>query len=474
MNDDASGQSSGRQHPQGLLRDRFTSEPDAVMEQINASIDFDQRLAAHDIAASRAHCNMLIAQQIIPEADGHKILKGLDQIEAEIREGKFVFTPALEDIHMHIEARLTEIIGEAGGRLHTARSRNDQVATDFRLWVRDAIDDSRAALTSLQEALLARAEEHAATVMPGFTHLQSAQPVTLGHHLLAYFEMFDRDRSRLADCRKRLNRSPLGAGALAGTSIPVDREMTATAMGFDGACTNSMDAVADRDFAVEFLACLSLCAVHLSRLGEEIVLWSTAQFGFIALPDTLATGSSMMPQKKNPDAAELVRGKAGRVIGDLNALLILMKGLPLTYSKDMQEDKEPTFDAVDSVSLCIAAMTAMIAEMAINTSAMEDAAGRGYATATDLADWLVKELSLPFRQAHRVTAQIVRIAESRNIALEDVPLTEMQEIKPEINSGVLGILSVRQSVESRTSQGGTAPKRVREAIDEARQRLAAT
>ena len=474
MNDDASDQSSGQQSPRGLLRDRFTREPNAVMERINASIDFDQRLYAHDIAASRAHCNMLIAQQIIPEADGHKILMGLDQIEAEIDSGEFVFTPALEDIHMHIESRLTEIIGEAGGCLHTARSRNDQVATDFRLWVRDAIDDSRDALTSLQEALLARAEEHAATVMPGFTHLQSAQPVTLGHHLLAYFEMFDRDRSRLADCRNRLNRSPLGAGALAGTSIPVDREMTAEALGFDGACTNSMDAVADRDFAVEFLACLSLCAVHLSRLGEEIVLWSTAQFGFITLPDTLATGSSMMPQKKNPDAAELVRGKAGRVIGDLNALLILMKGLPLTYSKDMQEDKEPTFDAVDSISVCITAMTAMIAEMAVNMSTMEDAAGRGYATATDLADWLVRELSLPFRQAHQVTAQIVRIAESRNIALEDVPLTEMQEINPEINSGVLDVLSVRQSVESRTSLGGTAPQRVREAIVEARQRLATT
>ena len=474
MNDDANDQSSGQQRPQGLLRERFTIEPNAVMERINASIDFDQRLYAHDIAASRAHCNMLIAQQIIPEADGNKILMGLDQIEAEIDSGEFVFTPALEDIHMHIESRLTEIIGEAGGRLHTARSRNDQVATDFRLWVRDAIDDSRDALTSLQEALLARAEEHAATVMPGFTHLQSAQPVTLGHHLLAYFEMFDRDRSRLADCRNRLNRSPLGAGALAGTSIPVDREMTAEALGFDGACTNSMDAVADRDFAVEFLACLSLCAVHLSRLGEEIVLWSTAQFGFITLPDTLATGSSMMPQKKNPDAAELVRGKAGRVIGDLNALLILMKGIPLTYSKDMQEDKEPTFDAVDSISLCITAMTAMIAEMAVNMSTMEDAAGRGYATATDLADWLVKELSLPFRQAHQVTAQIVRIAESRNIALEDVPLAEMQEINPEINSGVLDVLSVRQSVESRTSLGGTAPQRVREAIVEARQRLATT
>ena len=474
MNDDASRQSSGRQRPQGLLRDRFTSEPHAVMERINASIDFDQRLYAHDIAASRAHCTMLIAQQIIPEADGHKILIGLDQIEQEIAQGKFTFSRTLEDIHMHVESRLTEIIGEAGGRLHTARSRNDQVATDFRLWVRDAIDDTYNALKSLQDTILDCAEEHAATAMPGFTHLQSAQPVTLGHHLLAYFEMFDRDRSRLADCRRRLNRSPLGAGALAGTSIPVDRDMTAAALGFDGPCANSMDAVADRDFAIEFLSCLSLCAVHLSRLGEEIVLWSTAQFGFITLPDTLATGSSMMPQKKNPDAAELVRGKAGRVIGDLNALLIMLKGLPLTYSKDMQEDKEPTFDAVDSISLCIAAMTAMIAEMAVNTSAMEKAAGRGYATATDLADWLVKELSLPFRQAHQVTAQIVRIAESSDIDLEDVPLAEMQKFEPGINAGALDILGVRQSIESRTSLGGTAPARVREAIDEARQRMDAT
>lgn len=474
MNDDATRQSRGQQHSHGLLRDRFRSEPDTVMEHINASIDFDRRLYAHDIAASRAHCNMLIAQQIIPEADGHDILKGLDQIEDEIARGEFTFTPALEDIHMHVEARLTELIGDAGGRLHTARSRNDQVATDFRLWVRDAIDASSTALKSLQETVLARAEEHAATVMPGFTHLQSAQPVTLGHHLLAYFEMFDRDRSRLADCRKRLNRSPLGAGALAGTSIPIDRDMTAEALGFDGPCANSMDAVADRDFAVEFLGCLSMCVVHLSRLAEEIVLWSTAQFGFITLPDTLATGSSMMPQKKNPDAAELVRGKVGRIIGSLNALLILTKGLPLTYSKDMQEDKEPTFDAVDSISLCIAALTAMIAEMTINSTVMEDAAGRGYATATDFADWLVKDLSLPFRRAHQITAQIVRIAESKGIALEDVPLAEMQAIEAGINSGAIDVLGAHRSVASRTSYGGTAPGRVREAIGEAWQRLAAT
>lgn len=474
MNDNARSRSRGQQTPKRLLRDRFTSEPHAVMEQINASIDFDRRLYAHDIAASRAHCNMLITQDIIPKDDGHKILKGLAQIEDEIAKGEFVFTPALEDIHMHVEARLTEIVGEAGGRLHTARSRNDQVATDFRLWVRDAVDDTREALKGLQEALLIRAEEHAATVMPGLTHLQSAQPVTLGHHFMAYFEMFERDRSRLADCRKRLNHSPLGAGALAGTSIPIDRNATAKALGFEVPSRNSMDAVADRDFAVEFLASLSLCAVHLSRLAEEIVIWSTPQFGFIALPDTLATGSSMMPQKKNPDAAELVRGKVGRIVGAVNALLILMKGLPMTYSKDMQEDKEPTFDAVDSISLCIAAVTAMIAEMLVNVDVMEEAAGQGYATATDLADWLVKELALPFRQAHQVTAQIVRLAESGNMMLEDMPLGDMQKIEPRITSTALDILNVRQSIESRTSLGGTAPERVKEAISEAKQRLAET
>ena len=474
MNDDSTGPSRGRQSPHGLLRDRFAGEPHSVMERISASVDFDRRLYAHDIEASRAHCNMLVAQQIIPEADGYEILKGLDQIEEEIASGAFSFSAALEDIHMHIEARLTELIGDVGGRLHTARSRNDQVAADFRLWVRDAIDETGVALKSLQETLLTRAEEHAAAIMPGFTHLQSAQPVTLGHHLLAYFEMFDRDRSRLTDCRRRLNRNPLGSGALAGTSIPVDRDMTAEALGFDGPTANSMDAVSDRDFAVEYLGCLSLCAVHLSRLAEEIVLWSTAQFGFISLPDTLATGSSMMPQKRNPDAAELVRGKVGRVIGALNALLIVLKGLPLTYAKDMQEDKEPVFDATDSVSLCIAAVTAMIADMTVHGAAMEDAAGRGHATATDLADWLVKELSMPFRQAHRVTAQIVRIADSKDVALEDVPLAEMQAIEPGITADAIAVLGVENSVSSRTSYGGTAPERVRQAIDEARQRLGGT
>lgn len=474
MNDDVKGRSRGQKIPQRLLRDRFSSEPHAVMERINASIDFDQRLYAHDIAASRAHCNMLIAQDIIPKEDGHKILNGLTQIEEEIVKGEFAFTPALEDIHMHVEARLTEIVGEAGGRLHTARSRNDQIATDFRLWVRDAVDDTRDALKALQEVLLNRAEEHVATGMPGLTHLQSAQPVTLGHHLMAYFEMFERDRSRLSDCRKRLNYSPLGAGALAGTSIPIDRNATAEALGFEAPNRNSMDAVADRDFTIEFLASLSICAVHLSRLAEEIVIWSTSQFGFITLPDTLATGSSMMPQKKNPDAAELVRGKVGRIIGALNALLILMKGLPMTYSKDMQEDKEPTFDAVDSISLCIAAITAMIAEMMVNTAAMEEAARQGYATATDLADWLVKEIALPFRQAHQVTAQIVRFAESENLALEDLSLADMQKIEPKITSTALNVLSVHQSIESRTSMGGTAPARVKEAINEAKQRLAET
>ena len=342
MNDDSTGASRGGRSPGGPLRDRFAGEPHAVMERINASIGFDRRLYAHDIEASRAHCDMLVARRIIPEADGREILKGLDKIEEEIASGAFAFSPALEDIHMHVEARLTELVGDAGGRLHTARSRNDQVATDLRLWVRDAIDETRTALASLQETLLTRAGEHAATIMPGFTHLQSAQPVTLGHHLLAYFEMFDRDRSRLADCRRRLNRCPLGSGALAGTSIPIDRDMTAEALGFDGPTANSMDAVSDRDFAVEFLACLSLVAVHLSRIAEEIVLWSTAQFGFVSLPDALATGSSMMPQKRNPDAAELVRGKAGRVVGALNALLILLKGLPLTYSKTCRRTRNPS------------------------------------------------------------------------------------------------------------------------------------
>ena len=473
MNDDSTAASRGGR-PGGLLRDRFAGEPHAVMERINASIDFDRRLYAHDIEASRAHCRMLVARRIIPEADGREILKGLDEIEKEIASGAFAFSPALEDIHMHVEARLTELVGDAGGRLHTARSRNDQVATDLRLWVRDAIDETRAALASLQETLLARAGEHAATIMPGFTHLQSAQPVTLGHHLLAYFEMFDRDRSRLADCRKRLNRCPLGSGALAGTSIPIDRDMTAEALGFDGPTANSMDAVSDRDFAVEFLACLSLASTHLSRLAEEIVLWSTAQFGFVSLPDALATGSSMMPQKRNPDAAELVRGKAGRVVGALNALLILLKGLPLTYSKDMQEDKEPVFDAADSVSLCVAAMTAMVAAMTVHAAAMEDAAGRGHATATDLAEWLVKELSMPFREAHRTTARIVRLADSKGAALEDLSLDDMREIEPGIAAGAIAVLGVRNSVSSRASHGGAAPERVRRAVDDARRRLAET
>ena len=474
MNDDPTGTSRGRRPPGGLLRDRFAGDPHAVMERINASIGFDRRLHAHDIAASRAHCDMLAARGIIPEADGREILKGLDRIEEEIAAGTFVFSPALEDIHMHVEARLTELVGDAGRRLHTARSRNDQVATDLRLWVRDAIDETRAALASLQETLLTRAGEHAATIMPGFTHLQSAQPVTLGHHLLAYFEMFDRDRSRLADCRGRLNRCPLGSGALAGTSIPIDRDMTAEALGFDGPTANSMDAVSDRDFVVEFLACLSLVAVHLSRLAEEIVLWSTAQFGFVSLPDALATGSSMMPQKRNPDAAELARGKTGRVVGALNALLILLKGLPLTYSKDMQEDKEPVFDAADSVSLCVAAATAMVADMTVHAAAMEDAAGRGHATATDLAEWLVKELSMPFREAHGTTARIVRLADSKGVALEDLSLDDMRGIEPGITAGAVAVLDVRNSVSSRASHGGTAPERVRRAVEEARRRLAET
>ena len=452
---------------------RFAAGPAAIMEAINASIGFDQRLYAQDIAGSRAHCTMLVAQKIISEADGQAILNGLDTIEAEIAAGKFTFTPALEDIHMHIEARLGEIIGAAAGRLHTARSRNDQVATDFKLWVRDAIDNTDAALKALQKALITRAEEHAATVMPGFTHLQTAQPVTFGHHMMAYFEMIDRDRGRFADCRARLNESPLGAAALAGTSFDIDREATAAALGFDRPAANSMDAVADRDFALEYLSACAITGIHLSRLAEEVVIWASSLVGFVVLPDSLSTGSSIMPQKKNPDAAELTRAKAGRIIGALNTLLIVLKGLPMTYSKDMQEDKEPTFDATDSLALAIAAMTGMVAELAVNAEAMKQAAGRGYSTATDLADWLVRVLGMPFRQAHEVTGRIVRLAEDSNQGLEELTLADMQSVDGDITEDVLAVLSVENSVASRTSQGGTAPEMVRQAVAAARQKLAA-
>ncbi len=450
---------------------RFAGGPSEIMARINASIGFDQRLYAQDIAGSKAHCEMLVAQGIISAADGVQIQDGLDTILGEITTGAFTFSEALEDIHMNIESRLAELIGAAAGRLHTARSRNDQVAVDFRLWVRDATGHLEAALRDLQRALLIRAEEHAATIMPGFTHLQSAQPVTFGHHLLAYVEMFGRDRGRLGDARRRMNESPLGAAALAGTSFPVDREQTARTLGFARPMRNSLDAVSDRDFALEFLAACAICATHLSRLAEEIVFWSSAQFGFIALTDEFSTGSSIMPQKRNPDAAELIRGKTGRVSGAFTALLMVMKGLPLTYSKDMQEDKEQVFDAADTMNLCIAAMTGMIRTMIIKSDAMLAAAGKGYSTATDLADWLVRELNIAFRQAHHITGEVVKRAEAKSVTLEQLSLADLQAVEPRITEAARAMLSVQASVASRTSFGGTAPERVRAAIAAAKKEI---
>ena len=449
---------------------RFAGGPDAVMERINASIDFDKRLYAQDIDASRAHCRMLVAQGILSSPDGDAIAEGLEKIRAEIDAGEFDFKASLEDIHMNIEARLAELIGDAAGRLHTARSRNDQVATDLRLWVRDALDRLESGLADLQGALLDQAERHADTIMPGMTHLQAAQPVTFGHHLLAYVEMIGRDRSRARDCRARLNESPLGAAALAGTAFPIDREATARALGFDRPMANSLDAVSDRDFALEFLAVAAIAATHLSRLAEEIVLWTSAQFGFVALSDAFSTGSSIMPQKRNPDAAELIRGKAGRVVGALNALLVVMKGLPLAYGKDMQEDKEPVFDAETTLALCVAATTGMIADMTVDRDAMRAAAGAGHATATDLADWLVRTLDMPFRDAHHVTGRIVRLADEAGCALDALPLEAMRAVEPRITEDVFAVLGVENSVASRTSQGGTAPDNVRRAVAAARER----
>jgi argininosuccinate lyase len=440
---------------------RFTAGPDAIMEEINASITFDQRLFRQDIRASQAHARMLADKGIIAADDAAKIVEGLDTILREIEAGSFNFSRALEDIHMNVESRLAELIGAAAGRLHTARSRNDQVATDLRLYIRDAIDAIDPALAGLQLALAERAHDAADMVMPGFTHLQSAQPVTFGHHLLAYVEMLARDRGRFADARKRMNESPLGAAALAGTSFPIDREATAKALGFDRPTANSIDSVSDRDFVLETLAAASICAVHLSRFAEEIVIWSSAQFGFVRLSDKFTTGSSIMPQKRNPDAAELVRAKTGRIVGALTALLIVMKGLPLAYQKDMQEDKEQSFDALDTLALCLAAMTGIVRDMTPDAKAMRKAAGAGHATATDLADWLVRELGLPFRQAHRITGQIVARAEEAGIGLSKMPLAAMQAIEPRINEGVRALLSVADSVKSRTSFGGTAPANVR-------------
>ncbi|MDX1484165.1 MAG: argininosuccinate lyase [Alphaproteobacteria bacterium] len=450
---------------------RFGAGPAEAMERINASIGFDRRLARQDIAASEAHCRMLMAQKIIPAKDGRAILRGLKAVAKEIENGHFRFRAALEDIHMNVEARLTELVGEAGGRLHTARSRNDQVATDFRLWVRDAIDGIDAALMDLQAALIARAEEHAATLMPGFTHLQTAQPVTLGHHLLAYVEMFGRDRGRFSDARARANECPLGAAALAGTSFPIDRRATAKALGFDRPMANSLDAVSDRDFALEFLAAAAISASHLSRLAEELVVWSSERFAFIRLSDAFSTGSSIMPQKRNPDGAELVRAKAGRVIGALTALSVVMKGLPLAYSKDMQEDKEPVFEAADTLALSVEVMTGMIGDMTVDTAAMKAAADGAYATATDLADWLVREAGLTFRAAHGVSGRIVGLAEKKGLPLDAVSLEEMQAIEPRITAEVFGVLGAERSAASRVSLGGTAPKRVRAAVKAARKRF---
>jgi argininosuccinate lyase len=439
---------------------RFSGKPDAVMAQINASIDVDRKLYRQDIAASKAHAGMLAKQGIISAQDAKKIVHGLDTILSEIAAEKFEFKRALEDIHMNVEARLADLIGPAAGRLHTARSRNDQVATDFRLWVRDAIDGLDAQLADYQRALAEKAIAHAATVMPGFTHLQTAQPVTFGHHLLAYVEMAARDRGRFADARKRLNECPLGAAALAGTSFPLDRAMTAKALGFDRPAANSLDAVSDRDFALETLAAAAITGMHLSRFAEEIVIWTSPLVGLVKLSDKFTTGSSIMPQKRNPDAAELVRAKAGKLIGALDALLIVMKGLPLAYQKDMQEDKAGAIDALGDLGLCLAAMTGMVRDMTPDAARMKAAAGAGYSTATDLADWLVRTLRMPFREAHHVTGRIVAAAERKGVALDALPLAVMQEVEPRITKDALKVLSVERSVASRVSLGGTAPKNV--------------
>jgi argininosuccinate lyase len=430
--------------PSAIWGGRFAAGPAAVMERINASISFDHRLYAQDIRGSKAHCEMLMHQGVISQSDGEAILAGLDQVKEEIESGKLQFKTSLEDIHMNVEWRLTEIAGEPALRLHTARSRNDQVATDFRLWVRDSTDALLESLTNLQRILIDRAEAHAFTIMPGFTHLQTAQPVTLGHHLLAYVEMFGRDIGRFKDCRARMNECPLGAAALAGTSFPIDRHMTAKALGFDHPMANSLDAVSDRDFALEFLSAGAILAVHMSRLAEELVIWTTPQFAFVKLSDAFTTGSSIMPQKRNPDAAELVRAKTGRVIGDLNALLVV---------------------------ICLAAITGMMADMQVEAIRLKEAAAEGYTTATDIADWLVRVLGMPFRQAHHITGRIVRIAEDRNCRLDELSLSDMRTVEPEIDERIYDVLEVEDSVKSRKSYGGTAPDRVREAADEARKRF---
>jgi argininosuccinate lyase len=443
---------------------RFAAGPDAIMEAINASIGFDRRLASQDIRGSVAHVRMLQATGIVGAEDAAKIKEGLLTVLSEIEAGTFQFRTALEDIHMNVEARLKEIIGEPAGRLHTARSRNDQVATDFRLWVREQADAAIDGIEALQRALLAQAEAGADWVMPGFTHLQTAQPVTWGHHMMAYVEMLARDAGRFRDARARMNESPLGAAALAGTGFPIDREMTAQALGFDRPMANSLDAVSDRDFALEFLSAASICAMHLSRFAEELVIWSSAQFRFVTLSDRFSTGSSIMPQKKNPDAAELIRAKIGRILGATVALFMVMKGLPLAYSKDMQEDKEQVFDAADSLMLALAAMDGMVRDMTANVDALRRSASSGFSTATDLADWLVRELGLPFREAHHVTGALVAKAERKGCDLPELTLDEMTAVHPGIRDDILGVLGVDNSVASRRSYGGTSPERVREQV----------
>ena len=440
---------------------RFAAGPDAIMEAINASIGFDKRMAAQDIAGSRAHAAMLAATGIVKSSDAEAMREGLLTVLSEIEGGTFEFSTALEDIHMNVEARLKEIVGPAAGRLHTGRSRNDQVATDFRLWVRDQLDAAEKGLEALMKALLGQAEAGADWVMPGFTHLQTAQPVTWGHHMMAYVEMFGRDLSRVRDARKRMNESPLGAAALAGTSFPIDRQMTAEALGFDRPMANSLDAVSARDFALEFLSVASISAMHLSRFAEELVIWSSAQFRFVTLSDRFSTGSSIMPQKKNPDAAELIRAKIGRIFGANVALMMVMKGLPLAYSKDMQEDKEQVFDAADNWMLALAAMEGMVRDMTANRPSLEAAAASGFSTATDLADWLVRELDLPFRDAHHVTGALVAMAEGKDCDLPDLTLADMQSVHAGITQAVFDVLGVHNSVSSRTSYGGTAPVQVR-------------
>ena len=443
---------------------RFADGPDAIMEAINASIGFDRRLAAQDVAGSRAHAAMLGATGILEPSDVEAIREGLLTVLSEIEAGSFAFSTALEDIHMNVEARLKEVIGEPAGRLHTGRSRNDQVATDFKLWVRDQFDAAIGGLEALIRALLAQAEAGADWVMPGFTHLQTAQPVTWGHHMMAYVEMFGRDLSRMRDARARMNTSPLGAAALAGTSFPIDRHMTAEALGFDAPAANSLDAVSDRDFALDFLSAASICAIHLSRFAEELVIWSSAQFRFVTLSDRFSTGSSIMPQKKNPDAAELIRAKVGRIFGANTALMMVMKGLPLAYSKDMQEDKEQVFDAADNLMLALAAMQGMVSDMTANRDSLAAAASAGFSTATDLADWLVRVLGLPFREAHHITGSLVALAEQKGCDLPDLTLEQMQSAHAGITNDVFEVLGVENSVASRLSYGGTAPVRVREQV----------